>query len=87
MVQSVRGDGEIGEFAVPTLAELRHRAFLTQAELAEQAGVSTSTIASIERGENPPRPSTARALAAALGVRPGDIDWPVHPAGRPAADA
>jgi transcriptional regulator with XRE-family HTH domain len=47
---------------------LRESRVLTQQELAEQAGVSLFTIQRIERGEGNVRPSTARAVAEALGV-------------------
>ncbi|HEY8743607.1 MAG TPA: helix-turn-helix transcriptional regulator [Chloroflexota bacterium] len=59
-----------------TLAELRNQSFLTQDDLAKRAGVGQSTIAKIEQGESRPRHKTARALAEALGVEPGAIDWP-----------
>ena len=39
------------------------------------AGVRAATITDIETGKRPPRPSTRRKLAKALGVRPQDIDW------------
>jgi transcriptional regulator with XRE-family HTH domain len=41
----------------------------SQQELAHRAGVSLFTIQRIERGEGSVRPSTGRAVAAALGVR------------------
>ncbi len=69
------------ELAVPTLAELRNRSFLTQEDLAKKAGVGQSTIAKIEQGESRPRHKTARALATALGINPAEIDWPEKEAG------
>jgi len=64
------------DLTVFTLAELRNQSFLTQEDLAKKAGVGQSTIAKIEQGESRPRHKTARALAEALGVEPGAIDWP-----------
>lgn len=46
---------------------------LTQAELAEKAGLTTAAVARIERNEAEPRPSTLRKLAAALDVAPHDL--------------
>ncbi len=59
-----------------TLAEIRKTKFLSQADLAARSKVSKATIANIERGNRIPIGRTARALAEALGVEPGDIDWP-----------
>ena len=52
------------------LRTLRIETALTQAELAEKAGVTRNTVARLERGENEPHPPTVRKLAAALGVEP-----------------
>ena len=41
---------------------------LSQAELAEKAGVSRSTVLLIEKGESSVNPATVGRLAAALGV-------------------
>jgi len=60
---------------MPTLAEMRKSKFLTQEELAKEAGVSKGTITNIELGR-PPQLRTARAIAKALGVGPERIDWP-----------
>lgn len=43
---------------------------LSQADLAQLAGVRTATVSEIESGRRTPRPSTIRALARALGVPP-----------------
>jgi predicted ATPase/DNA-binding XRE family transcriptional regulator len=52
-----------------TVRTLRLAAGLTQAELAEQAGVSERTVSDIERGVRKSiYPATARRLAASLGV-------------------
>jgi transcriptional regulator with XRE-family HTH domain len=63
--------------------ELRERAPMTQQELADRARVrrrdgtlrplSWQTVSDIERGVSRPRPSTVRALAKALGVRPDQL--------------
>ena len=55
------------------IAELRQRKFLTQAELAEKVNVGRVTIARIETGATTPRPSTIRAIAAALDVSPEQL--------------
>jgi transcriptional regulator with XRE-family HTH domain len=51
----------------------RTLAALTQEELGEKAGLTTATVARIERDEVEPRPSTLRKLAAALGVQPREL--------------
>ena len=49
--------------------EARQRAALSQADLAERAGLQEVTISRIENERyGPPRPSTIRKLAEALGV-------------------
>lgn len=48
--------------------ELRARRMLTQAELAEMAGVSEFTVQRIERGEGGVRAKTGREIARALNV-------------------
>lgn len=55
------------------LHELRVRAALTQAELAERAGVARTTIVRLEAGNPNVNPSTLRKLARALHVKPGDL--------------
>ena len=52
----------------PRLKELREKAGLTQKEVGEKVGVSTNTVARLERGENTPSWPTVVALAQALGV-------------------
>jgi transcriptional regulator with XRE-family HTH domain len=49
------------------LKRQRMRRALTQAQLAERAGVATATVARIERDEIEPRMTTLRKLAHALG--------------------
>ena len=55
------------------LKELRTRAALTQAELAEKAGLTTAAVARIERDEAEPRMTTIRKLADALDVKPAKL--------------
>ena len=50
------------------LKELREAAALSQDGLARQAGLSTSTVAKIERLDMDPSWTTVQALARALGV-------------------
>ena len=49
------------------------RRALTQAELAERAGVTTATVARIERDEIEPRMTTLRKLAQGLEVDPAEL--------------
>lgn len=67
----------MSEPAVPTLSELlrtfRTRAGLTQAALAEKAGLSEQAISVLERGtRSRPRADTVRALTRALGLGPAE---------------
>jgi ribosome-binding protein aMBF1 (putative translation factor) len=55
------------------LKNLRTLNALTQAELAERAGLTTAAVARVERDEAEPRPSTLRKLAKALNVQPRDL--------------
>jgi transcriptional regulator with XRE-family HTH domain len=55
------------------LKSLRIEQALTQAELAEKAGVALNTVARLERNETEPHMPTARKLAAALGVHPREL--------------
>ena len=52
---------------LPTLRAARHRAGLTQRELAERAGLTRVTVGNLERGQAC-RPGTARKLSEALVV-------------------
>jgi transcriptional regulator with XRE-family HTH domain len=55
------------------LKRLRTLNPLTQAELADRAGLTTAAVARIERDEVEPRPSTLRKLAEALDVQPREL--------------
>ena len=58
------------------LREIRESKWKTQEELSAETGISISNISRIERGQQVPRISTVRKLAAALGVEPDAlIDW------------
>jgi transcriptional regulator with XRE-family HTH domain len=55
------------------LRELRLRAAMSQADLAERAGVARTTIIRLEQGDPNVLPSTLRKLARALHVRPTQL--------------
>ncbi len=63
---------------MPTLRELRDRAFLSQQELADEAVVSKRTIERLEAGAHRPRGRTVRKLASALKVHPREIYLPLR---------
>jgi transcriptional regulator with XRE-family HTH domain len=70
------------------LRELREHAGLTQAQLAERAGLHLSAVTRYEHGRREPTLATASLLATALGVpvdellKPGAAEAP-RPRGRP----
>src|SRR4051812_44754270 len=66
------------------LKELRRRARLSQAELAETSGVSRATISLVERGASRPTPSTLEQLARGLAT---DADGAIDPAAQQRAFA
>jgi transcriptional regulator with XRE-family HTH domain len=55
------------------LKRQRIRKALTQEELARQAGLTTASVARIERNETEPRMSTLRKLAKALDLDPAEL--------------
>ena len=60
---------------VPSLKAVRLRRMLTQVELAAKSGVSQGTIPRIETGERKRVAlRTVKALGAALGVDPAEVD-------------
>lgn len=54
------------------LKELRDERFLSRAELAKKAGVSVSTVTSLEQNK-PAQRRTIRKLAEALDVEPSEL--------------
>lgn len=59
------------------LLTLRESQVLTQAELAQRAGISELSVHKIETGQQQPRPATIRKLARALKVKPAELMEPV----------
>ena len=55
------------------LKEVRENRLISKSELARKAGISTLTIARIERGE-PCRKDTKRKILAAFGLKPLEKD-------------
>ena len=55
------------------LKRLRVLNALTQEELAEKAGLTSTAVARIERNESEPRMTSIRKLAMALGVKPREL--------------
>ena len=55
------------------LKRLRTLNALTQAQLAQSAGVTTATVARAERDEIEPHMTTVRKLSYALGVHPREL--------------
>jgi transcriptional regulator with XRE-family HTH domain len=58
------------------LRQLRVERFLSQRELARQAGLHAITLVRLESGATAPSTRTVRALAAALGIEPRDLTSP-----------
>lgn len=58
-----------------TLREWRIERGKTQQQLANEAGVSLSTVTDAESGRKTPQLRNAEKLAKALGVELGDIKW------------
>jgi transcriptional regulator with XRE-family HTH domain len=59
-----------------SLRRLRVERFLSQRELARQAGLHAITLVRLEAGATAPSTRTVRALAAALGVEPRELTSP-----------
>jgi len=55
------------------LKRLRVLNALTQAELAQKAGLTPAAVARLERNEAEPRMTNLRKLAVALGVEPTEL--------------
>jgi transcriptional regulator with XRE-family HTH domain len=58
------------------LRRLRVERFLSQRELARQAGVHAITVVRLEAGATAPSTRSVRALAAVLNVEPRDLTTP-----------
>lgn len=58
---------------LPGLRAVRERRLLTQAELAERAGITRAAISRIETGQSDARISSVRKLVQALNVDPADL--------------
>src|SRR5438034_7447275 len=58
------------------LRRLRIERFLSQRELARQAGLHAITLVRLEAGTTAPSTRSVRALATALGVEPRDLTTP-----------
>ena len=56
------------------LKRQRVRKALTQEELARKAGLTTASVARIERNETEPRMSTLRKLAKSLDIDPAELE-------------
>ena len=61
------------EVDVDKVKRLRKERVLTIRELADEAGVSKTTISNIENGQSEAYPSTIRKLARAFDVTPSDL--------------
>jgi Zn-dependent peptidase ImmA (M78 family)/DNA-binding XRE family transcriptional regulator len=70
---------EPGEIIGPNVTRLRIDRELSQAALAERAGISRVSLGKIERGETVPRARTLSALARALRASTADLVTPVEP--------
>jgi transcriptional regulator with XRE-family HTH domain len=64
---------ELVVYVGDNLKNLRVLNALTQAELAEKAGLTLAAVARIERNEAEPRMTTLRKLAEALSVEPHEL--------------
>ena len=64
---------EVMVYVGDNLKGLRVLNALTQAELAQKAGLTPAAVARIERNEAEPRMTTLRKLAKALGVEPHEL--------------
>lgn len=62
---------------LPALRRLRERVALSQAELAEKAGLSRATVVSLESGRSGAQYATVRKIAQVLGVEPADLMAPL----------
>ncbi|MGB3328046.1 MAG: helix-turn-helix transcriptional regulator [Thermomicrobiales bacterium] len=63
-----------------TIRQFREELGLTQLQLANELGVTPSTIYNWERGTHEPKASQLKAMAMLFGVRMDDIDFEVEAA-------
>jgi len=61
--------------ALKTIREFREQAGITQLQLANELGVTPSTVYNWERGRNEPKASQLKAMATLFGVTMDDIDF------------
>ena len=61
--------------AMPSLKELRERASMSQAELADLVGVRYQLVSDWERGVYTPRPSNVRKLCRALSCKREELEF------------
>ena len=64
---------KVGEIVGRRVREIRARRGLTQAQVAESAGLAVETISRLERGRQAPRIDRLVAVAAALDATVGEI--------------
>jgi transcriptional regulator with XRE-family HTH domain len=72
------GDVRSETVGLPGLRAAREAKFLTQQELAAQAGMNPSTISELEVGKRKARFRTIRQLAAVLAVTPEQLVAPAN---------
>ncbi len=63
----------VPKIAADRLRQLREERFLSHRELAGKAGVSPTTVLSLEQGKTDPQRRTVRKLAQALEVKPQEL--------------
>lgn len=68
-----RRPGRESGLALPYLRAYRHKAFLSQSELAKMAGLASSTISFLENGDSKASRSAIRRLAEALKITPQQL--------------
>jgi transcriptional regulator with XRE-family HTH domain len=67
---------------MPTLAELRRAAGLTQVELAQRAGISWSQIQKLEYGQARPTWDTLQGLVSVLGSAVYEVEFTTSKQGK-----
>ena len=67
---------EFSKYLGESIYRNRKRQKMTQAELAEKAGVTEQTIRKIEHGEGNPQLDVFCSLVVALGIDPAEIVYP-----------